>query len=282
MNEDRQNIRVFISSTWKDLEEERALVLEAVRYLQFQHIAMEYFGADPRESIDVCLEKVRGSNIYVGIVGHRYGKIVEETGKSYTQMEYEEAMRKGLPCLIYLRSDEFPIPPKFMEKDPKLITKLEEFKSVLKKRHTPSYFNDGNDLTIKVVVDLSKHAKGLDYEVLNRILEYVVVRFNRNLRRILEDDDFKFHYLQERLADLGLITTSGFTCPICGRLLEEPEMQYSFGMRHPVCADCIVYRTEKVKNSLREDHPELLNGIEKVKKEAEEYLKRRSQKENTT
>ncbi len=145
MSEDKKKLTVFISSTWEDLKEERERVLEAVRYLQFEHVAMEYFGADPRESIDVCLEKVRESDVYIGIVAFKYGKIVGKTGKSYTQMEYEEAIRRGLPCLIYLRSDEIPTLPRFMENDPHSIKKLEQFKSILVKTHLPSYFKDGHD-----------------------------------------------------------------------------------------------------------------------------------------
>ena len=138
----RKILRVFISSTRADLVKERELVLTAIRLLDFKDIAMEYFGADPRESIDVCLEKVRSSDIYVGIIAHRYGSIVEETGKSYTQMEYEEAIENDIPCLIYLRSDDFPIPPKNMERNGESIVKLEEFKSHLKEKHTPSCFVD--------------------------------------------------------------------------------------------------------------------------------------------
>ena len=85
---------------------------------------MEYFGADPRQPIEVCLEKVRGSDVYVGIIGHRYGTIVEDFGKSYTEMEYEEATRKNLPCFLCLRSDDFPIPPKLGEQDPESFGKL--------------------------------------------------------------------------------------------------------------------------------------------------------------
>lgn len=267
---ENQTVKVFVSSTWEDLQGERALVLEGIRHLQFEHVAMEYFGADPRQPIKVCLEKVRESNVYVGIVGHRYGKIVEETGKSYTQMEYEEAKKRNMPCLIFIRSDEFPIPAKFMEKKSSSLKKLERFKSILKEQQTPTYFNDGNDLTIRVIVALSKNVKELDYGVLNKILEYV----NTRLYRIQRDDDLKFHYLQHRLEGLGLIKTIGAVCPVCGRLLEADEP--TIGYKHPVCADCIVYRTDDLIEQLQRDHPDLLDWVEPLKIQAEKYLKERS------
>jgi predicted RNA-binding Zn-ribbon protein involved in translation (DUF1610 family) len=231
---------------------------------------MEYWGADPREPIEVSLEKVQQSDIYVGIIAHRYGTIVEKTGKSHTQMEYEEAYKKGIPCLIYFKSDEVPILPKFMENNPESIKKLDEFKTKLKNKHKISYFENSNDLAVKVVVDLSKRIKSLDYDVLNNILNIVV----RQFRQIQEDNDFKFHYLQKRLNDAGIIKTVGAMCPTCGRLLEQDEP--SFGYKHPVCADCTVYRTEMVRKQLEKEHPEMLEFLPSLKKEAEEYLAKRS------
>lgn len=164
VSKEKRTLRVFVSSTADDLEKERSQVLDAVRQLHFQHVAMEYFGADPRQPIKVCLEKVRRSDVFVGIVGHRYGSIVEETGKSYTHMEYNEATKVGLPLLIYLRSEDVPILPKFMERKPESLAKLDEFKAILRERHTVYYFKDGSDLAVRVVVDLSSLAEGLTYE----------------------------------------------------------------------------------------------------------------------
>lgn len=164
MPSEKRSLRVFISSTSDDLEDERFQVLEAVRQLHFEHIAMEYFGADPRQPIEVCLEQVGRSDVFLGIVGHRYGSIVEETGKSYTQMEYEEARRIAIPCLIYLRSDEVPILPKFMERTPESFVKLDEFKATLRGQHTVHYFKGASDLAVRVVVELSSFAEGLKYQ----------------------------------------------------------------------------------------------------------------------
>lgn len=160
----RRTLRIFISSTSEDLVNERSQVLEGVRHLHFEHVAMEYFGADPRKPIEVCLDEVRRSDVYLGIIGHRYGTIVEETGKSYTHMEYEEATRIGLPRLIYFRSDDVPILPRFVENNPESLTKLNEFKDILREKLTIYYFKDSSDLAIRVVADLSSFAEGLTYK----------------------------------------------------------------------------------------------------------------------
>jgi hypothetical protein len=67
---------------------------------------MEYFGSRPETPKDECLRIVRGCRAYIGIFAIRYGSIDPETGKSFAQLEYEEAQRIGLPSLIYLIDEE--------------------------------------------------------------------------------------------------------------------------------------------------------------------------------
>jgi HD-GYP domain-containing protein (c-di-GMP phosphodiesterase class II) len=116
---------------------------------------MEYFGADPRQPIEKCLEEVQSADIFVAIIGHRYGTILNTTGKSYTHMEYEEALGSKIPCLIYIRSDDVPISPKYFERNPDSIMKLDNFKSLLQMNHTVAPFKYGNDLAIRVNADLT-------------------------------------------------------------------------------------------------------------------------------
>jgi len=150
----KSNLRIFVSSTSEDLEKERRRVLEGIGRLDFQAVAMESFGADSRQPIEVCLENVRNSNLYIVIVGHKYGSIVAETGKSYTQMEYEEARKIGLHCLVYLRSDKVPILPASIEQNPESLVKLKHFKDDLLEQHMVCFFNDEADLVMKAMADL--------------------------------------------------------------------------------------------------------------------------------
>lgn len=152
----KANLRIFVSSTSEDLENERLRVMEAIDRLDIKRVAMEYFGADHRKPIDVCLERVRNANLYVGIVGHRYGSIVPNKGKSYTHIEYEEARRIGLPCLIYRRSDKVPVLPQLIEKNPESMAKLTNFKDTLLREQTVCNFDDVIDLVIKIMADLCR------------------------------------------------------------------------------------------------------------------------------
>jgi septum formation topological specificity factor MinE len=141
---------------------EREAVLDAIRKLQHQHYAMEFFGARTDPPIETCLDEVRRSDVLVVIVGHRYGNLVPEMGISFSEAEYREGYRLGKPCLVYLRDENVPILPKFVERDPEKIALLDKFRNVLQTRHTIATFKDFHDLSVSVAADLSRTAQALE------------------------------------------------------------------------------------------------------------------------
>src|SRR5262249_16355510 len=101
-----QRTTVFVCATYVDLSDERGAVLDAIQRLQLQYDSMEFFGARPDQPIDTCLGEVRRSDIVVVIVGQKYGSIVPNDSISFSEAEYNEARRLGLPCLVYLRHED--------------------------------------------------------------------------------------------------------------------------------------------------------------------------------
>ena len=82
---------------------------------------MAYF--TDRETIAEHREGVRGCDVYVGLIGLRYGSPVGLPEVSYTELEFNTATAAGLPRLIFLLDDEavLPIPPaKALDADPGL------------------------------------------------------------------------------------------------------------------------------------------------------------------
>jgi tetratricopeptide (TPR) repeat protein len=145
---------VFVCSTFDDLEQEREAVLDAIRRVQSRHNAMEFFGARPGRPIDVCLDEVRKSDLLVVIVGLKYGSLAPGKGVSYSQAEYEEGVRLGKPCLVYLRDDEVPILAKFVERNPDKVKLLDAWKEGLNTAHIVAKFEDWPKLAVQVAADI--------------------------------------------------------------------------------------------------------------------------------
>jgi hypothetical protein len=149
-------LTVFICSTFADLSDEREAVLDAIRRLQLQHDSMEFFGARSSQPIETCLAEVRRSKIIIVIISHLYGIIEKNSGLSFSEAEYIEGYRLQKPCLVYIRDDNIPILPKYMERDPDKLRLLERWKTVLRERHTVASFRDGQDLALQVAADLGR------------------------------------------------------------------------------------------------------------------------------
>lgn len=106
--------------------------------------------AGPETPREVSLAEVDRSDVYIGILAHRYGSGI-------TEAEYRRARQKKIPCLIYLKSEDVPVVPAYLEKAPEKVAKLEALKRELKQHHTISFFKNPDHLATQVVADLHNH-----------------------------------------------------------------------------------------------------------------------------
>ena len=66
-------------------------------------VDMADFPAADQPAAQVCAEKVRGCDVYVGVLGTRYGSPVRDKPEvSYTELEFDTATAVGLPRLVFL------------------------------------------------------------------------------------------------------------------------------------------------------------------------------------
>lgn len=93
----QKKIQIFVSSTYTDLKIERQAAVEAI--LSSGHIpaGMELFSAGDESQMSVIERWIDESDVYLLILGGRYGSIEKDSGKSYIQLEYEYAIKMGKP-----------------------------------------------------------------------------------------------------------------------------------------------------------------------------------------
>ena len=101
-----KKIQIFVSSTYSDLKEERQAAVEAI--LSSGHIpaGMELFAAGDESQWTVIQRWIDESDVYLLILGGRYGSIEPKSGKSYTQLEYEYALTQKKPLFSVVISEK--------------------------------------------------------------------------------------------------------------------------------------------------------------------------------
>lgn len=103
----KKKLQVFISSTYIDLKDERQAAVEAI--LDAGHIpaGMELFKAGNENQLKTIKRWIDESDVYLLILGGRYGSVESESEKSYTHLEYEYAIEKGMPVFATVLSDSW-------------------------------------------------------------------------------------------------------------------------------------------------------------------------------
>lgn len=147
-------MKIFVSSTYEDLEEYRLAVHTAIRRLGHQPIGMEYFGSRPTEPKVAALEELEKCEAFVGIYAHRYGTIPQGDQFSVTEQEFDRARSLNLPCLCYRLNPSHQWPPQYVDHG----ASQEKLGSFLRKvdKLTRSVFTTPDNLAAAVSADLGR------------------------------------------------------------------------------------------------------------------------------
>ena len=120
-------MRVFLSHTseLREFPGRRSFVAAAERAITRARetvMDMEYFTAREDKPADYCRRELEQADVYVGIIGFRYGSPVKDkTEQSYVELEWEVATQRGLPRYIFLLDEKAALPlPRMYLSDPDL------------------------------------------------------------------------------------------------------------------------------------------------------------------
>jgi len=168
-----ERIDVFISSTSRDLQEYRDAVAKVILRLGMYPIDMATFNPTDRNALQLCYDKVQEAEIFVGIYAYRYGYAPDgsvtctttdgeehqgdgETG--ITHLEYQWAIERNLPMLLFVVDEDAPWSPKFIEDEPGK-SRLKSFKNDIMSKHVVGFFNSPDNLATQVATGLSETGK---------------------------------------------------------------------------------------------------------------------------
>lgn len=151
----KRKFQVFISSTFKDLENERLSVMKAIMGIDCIPAGMEDFPAFDEAQLTYIKRVIDESDYYVLIVGGRYGSL-DDSGVSFTEREYRYAKEKGKPILAFVHSDAGSLLAKDTEKEPILQQKLEAFKDEVSRSRVVKYWSRADELPGLALIALNQ------------------------------------------------------------------------------------------------------------------------------
>ena len=134
--------RVYVSSTIADLIEERRAVLDWLRLAR--HQAVDSYLPDSDTVRDSCLNDVAACDLYVLVLGHRYGSQPSDDnpeGLSITHLEFRRAGECGIPRVALLRTS---IPDVSLSDlaDPQRLALVSAFRDEVARQVRPAQFRE--------------------------------------------------------------------------------------------------------------------------------------------
>jgi hypothetical protein len=167
-------MRIFVSSSFEDLQEHRSAAIRVLRQLGHDVLAMEDMIAGSSAPLLKVLEMVDRSEAYVGIFAWRYGYVPTHGSEpstvnipvvdgadygqtSITHYEYLRAMQRKLPVMAFLLDELYPWPPQLIDgfdttrkQAPPNADKIRALRLSLQQERVVSWFTTATDLEARV------------------------------------------------------------------------------------------------------------------------------------
>jgi len=136
-------LKAFVSSTYTDLSEHRAYVIEILGQAGIFVDPMEKWAAAVGEPKKLSRERLDGCDLCVLLVAFRRGYVPDGDVLSITQQEYEEAKQRGIPVLVFVLKEDTPWRHEFYELDRD--QELKRWRGELEQSALVGYFSQSPD-----------------------------------------------------------------------------------------------------------------------------------------
>jgi Domain of unknown function (DUF4062) len=125
--------QVFVSSTYKDLEDERREILQALLELDCIPSGMELFPAANDDQWTLIKRVIDDCDYYIVVIANRYGSVATD-GLSFTEKEYRYALEIGKPIIGFIHKNPASIASNKTDNDAEKKQKLEAFRELVSKK----------------------------------------------------------------------------------------------------------------------------------------------------
>ena len=132
--------QVFVSSTYKDLIEERQEVMKALLEIDCFPAAMELFPSADDTQWDYIKQIIQDCDYYILILAGRYGSR-DSDGLGYTEKEYLYALEINKPVIAFLHENIGALPQDKCEDTDEGKAKLSNFRNLVTKKLCKMYRN---------------------------------------------------------------------------------------------------------------------------------------------
>lgn len=149
--------QVFVSSTYEDLRSERQQATQAILEAGCFPSGMELFPASDDTQWELIKRVIEESDYYLVVVAGRYGSVGPD-GISFTEMEYDYAVERGIPVLGFVHDNIGDIPSGNTESSEKGRKKLEAFRQKVMTRTCRKY-STAPELGMAVMKSLMAEAR---------------------------------------------------------------------------------------------------------------------------
>ncbi len=147
--------QVFLSSTFIDLVEERQQVTQALlKTGRCIPAGMELFGASTLPPWDFITRVLDVTGYFVLVIGSRYGSTPPGGQRSYTELEYEYAVDRGIPVLAFVAAHDRLVVASQIESIASARRALAAFRKRVEKSHTVTRWSTPQDLSVGVTDSL--------------------------------------------------------------------------------------------------------------------------------